>query len=148
MVKYLNIVLLCVLFVSCKQQQPVTQVPVVTVERIVERQVPIVLPQDSSYITALFECDSNNRVILQQLHEQKTSGVSSSYTLNNGFFAYKTNIIRDTIYVVARDTIITREKPIQVIQEVYTLSPTQRVFVWIGIVFLLFVVSKLIRLFI
>ena len=73
----LLITLLAFVF-SCTAKKQISQVPVHTTTKIVERMIPIAMPQDSSTLLALFECDSNNKVILEQLHEAKTSRLNSS----------------------------------------------------------------------
>ena len=55
------IALMAILIFGCKTQAPlINEVPIQYKERIVERLVPVTLPDDSSSIKALFECDSLN----------------------------------------------------------------------------------------
>ena len=55
---------------------------------VTERLVPVYLPPDSALLTALFECDSNNRVILKAYDELKSQGMNSHLTFEDGRLDY------------------------------------------------------------
>ncbi|OFX62692.1 MAG: hypothetical protein A2066_18845 [Bacteroidetes bacterium GWB2_41_8] len=100
---------------SCKTiKQPITEVPIHYKERIVERLVPMKVNNDSLKLRAMFECDSLNKVVLKQLKEDKTKGVESQFTFDNGQFDYNATAIHDTIYIAAKDSFIYKEVPVNV----------------------------------
>ena len=112
---YLIILFAVVLLVGCKIQQPsVIEVPIQYKEKIVERLVPVNVPADSSAITALFECDSLNQVVLKQLDEEKTKRIQSAFNFNNGKLNYKTITEHDTVFVAVTDSTIYKEVPVKV----------------------------------
>lgn len=108
------LILLVVLFASCKTPKPQTPiyVPLKTNTTVNERLVPYALPPDSSAIVALFECDSLNNVQLKELAEMKAKGWNSNISFNNGAFKYDLNKPPDTIFITGKDSIIEREIPI------------------------------------
>jgi hypothetical protein len=73
---------------------------------VTERLVPVYLSPDSALLTALFECDSNNQVVMKAYNELKSAGVESNLSFDNGKLDYKANAKRDTIYIPAKDSII------------------------------------------
>ncbi len=102
--------------VSCKSTQPIQQIPVRTVERKVTTLVPFYIPGDSTALTALFECDSLNRVLLKSYNDLKGTKVHSAVNFSNGKLNYQANFKPDTIYLPS-DTIYT-EKEVPIITEV------------------------------
>lgn len=135
------LVLLVLMFASCKTQKPQypAQVPVHTKEKVVERLVPYALPADSTTITALFECDSLNNVQLKELSELKTKGLQSDFSFNNGKLNYQLKQPPDTIYIPAKDSIVERDVPILVPSEpivVYKQTDMQVVQGWFGKIFM------------
>lgn len=132
------IALIAVMLFGCKTPQPtVQQVPIQYKERIVERQVPVVVPADSSALFALFACDSMNQVILKELDEQKGKA-QSSVNFNAGKLTYKLIFKHDTIYKTVTDTILSKEVPviIEVPKEVNHLTRWQIGQMHIGRLFL------------
>lgn len=128
-----SVLLMSVVF-SCKTPQPVTQVPIKTIEKVVERLVPVSMPADSTSFYALLECDSMNNVVLKQLNEQKSKGIKSDFNFNNGRLDYNAKTVPDTVYIPAKDSIIYKEIPVEVprIVEVNVLSTWQTIQIWFG----------------
>ncbi|NDV93533.1 hypothetical protein D0T84_01200 [Dysgonomonas sp. 521] len=126
------------LAVSCKTQQPQTQVEIKTIEKEVEKLVPYALPPDSAAIEALFECDSLNQVQLKELKELKAKGWQSSFFFNNGFLQYKMYQPPDTIYIPGKDRYIYQDVPVEVVKEVIVYKQTdwQIVCGWFGKIFM------------
>jgi hypothetical protein len=77
-----------------------------------ERLVPVYLSPDSALLSALFECDSNNKVVMKAYNELKSAGVESSLSFDNGKLDYKANTKHDTIYIPAKDSIIYVPTPV------------------------------------
>ncbi|NDW10956.1 hypothetical protein [Dysgonomonas sp. 520] len=125
------------ILMGCKSPQQ-TQIAIETKEKVVERLVPYALPPDSSSIYALFECDSLNNVYLKELHDQKTSGWHGSFSFNNGAFKYDLNKPPDTVYVPAKDSVVYKEVPVEVVKEVEVNKQTdwQIIKGWLGILML------------
>lgn len=110
--------LVTLLLFSCKSPQPVSQVPIVEREKIVERLVPVAVPADSTAIFALFECDSLNNVIMKQLAEHKSKGVESDFSFNDGRFNYNAKTKPDTVYIPVADSVKYKEIPVEVVRTV------------------------------
>jgi len=121
--------MLIALIISCKS---VKEIPIQYREVIKEKLIPVINPADSANLTALFECDSTNHVILKQLKEAKTAHVESSSNLNNGVFTYKIKTVRDTIYIPSKETTITKEVPVKVEVPVNYVNWWQKILIWIG----------------
>jgi len=101
--------------VCCKTtQQPVVTVPIEYKERIVERLVPVELPVDSANILALFECNDLNQVIMKELTEVKSKRIQSLFSFNAGQLKYNFKSALDTVYLPAKDSIVSRDVPIYV----------------------------------
>lgn len=108
---------IAIMLAGCKGAQQLPSIPVVPInykEKIVERLVPVVNPQDSVNLMALLECNEQNQVVLAQLSEEKSRRLLSSFSLRNNQFTYKAKTARDTVYVPAKDSIVYREVPIPV----------------------------------
>lgn len=134
---------LCCMFIlytctSCKTQQPQSQVQIKTVEKEVEKLVPYVLPADSTMFTALFVCDSLNRVQLKELSELKAKGLHSDISFNNGLLQYNLKQPPDTIYIPGKDRYIYQDMPVEVVKEViiYKQTDWQIVCGWFGKAFM------------
>lgn len=133
---------------SCAPAKVVTEIPVETKTTIRTRLVPVYLKPDSSYLQMLFECDSLNEVFLREMSEQKTENVQSEFSLTNNRLTYKTKFIHDTVFITVVDTIIVKDKPIQipVMVKVNELEPWQRFLMWAGAIglglLLLLILSK------
>lgn len=67
-------------------------------------------------MTALFECDSNNRVILKAYDELKSANMESGLRFKDGRLDYGARTKPDTVYLPAKDSIIyvPREVPVEV----------------------------------
>ncbi len=112
--QYLIIILIGLLFCSCKTAQVIPPKPVLlqTSERVTTRLKPVTVSPDSAYIAALFECDSSRQVVLRQLAEAKSKGVNSDYTFSDGLLKYSAKIVHDTIYVPVTDSSLYKEIPV------------------------------------
>jgi len=102
--------------IGCKTSAPVVQVPVQTTERIVERLVPVATPPDSAWLKALFECNTENEVVLKELSEEKSRLIQSQWQWQQqlGQLKYNLNTKPEIVYLPARDSIIIREVPYEV----------------------------------
>ncbi len=120
---------LCVL--SCRGPKNASLAPVNLPGNLVtERLVPVYLPADSALLTALFECDSNNQVILKAYDELKSQGMNSHLTFENGRLDYDLETVHDTVYLPAKDSIIYVPQPVEV--EVNRLTWWQETWMRIG----------------
>ena len=70
--------------------QPVSE-PVVR-----ERLVPVYLSPDSALLTALFECDSTGRVLMQEVDELKGKTMETDLSFKDGKLDYKAKAVPDT----------------------------------------------------
>lgn len=113
------VLLIGLCFGSCKTAKlPIKEVPLQYREKIVERLVPVAAPVDSANITALFECDSLNRVIMKSLDEQKSQAVKSRFSYNAGLLRYNFATAPAISFAVVRDSIVYREVAVKVPVEV------------------------------
>lgn len=97
---------------------------------VTERLVPVYLSPDSALMTALFECDSNNRVILKAYDELKSKGVETGLNFENGRLDYQAKVKPDTVYIPAKDSVIYVPQPVEV--EVNRLTWWQETWIRIG----------------
>lgn len=97
---------------------------------VTERLVPVYLPPDSALLTALFECDSNNRVILKAYDELKSQGMNSRLTFEDGRLDYDLETVHDTVYLPVKDSIVYVPQPVEV--EVNRLTWWQETWMRIG----------------
>lgn len=97
---------------------------------VTERLVPVYLPPDSALLTALFECDSNNRVILKAYDELKSAGMDSRLAFEDGRLDYALEAVHDTVYLPAKDSIVYVPRPVEV--EVNRLTWWQETWMRIG----------------
>lgn len=103
----LTLILLVLYVTSCGGLKNAKGTPANPPANIVtERLVPVYLSPDSALLTALFECDSSNQVVMKAYNELKSAGVESSLSFDNGKLDYKANAKHDTIYIPAKDSII------------------------------------------
>ena len=94
------------------------------------RLVPVYLSPDSALLTALFECDSANRVVLRQLDEWKGKSVETGWTFEDGRLDYRAKTVRDTVHVPAKDSIVYVPQAVEV--EVNRLTWWQETWVRVG----------------
>lgn len=104
--------------------QPVSE-PVVR-----ERLVPVYLSPDSALLTALFECDSTGRVLMQEVDELKGKRMETDLSFKDGKLDYKAKAVPDTVYVPGKDSIIYIPQPVEV--EVNRLTWWQETWMRIG----------------
>ena len=126
--------LLFILLSACRSRPEVTIPPSEIREKVVERLVPYALPEDSTRLTALLECDSLNQVIIKELNEVKSGKIQSDLSLDGGKFSYGTYHPPDTVYVPAKDSIVYRKEPypVEVPIKVNELTREQTFQVWIA----------------
>lgn len=138
----LMLILLALFVMSCGAQKNAKGVPAnLPGNLITERLVPVYLSPDSALLTALFECDSNNRVIMKAYDELKSAGVESSLSFDNGKLDYKAEAKHDTIYIPAKDSII--YIPVEVPGEpVNHLTWWQHTWIYIGRLFAVILLIK------
>jgi hypothetical protein len=67
--KHLALILITLSLAACKPQRLITEVPVRSATEITARPVNVSIPQDHASLGALFTCDSNNRVIMNDYRE-------------------------------------------------------------------------------
>lgn len=127
---------------SCRVNQPVTEVPIRTEVRVIEKLVPVTIPADSSSLQALFKCDSTNQVIMTLLGQSQTANMSQSFQFNNGVLDLNSKIPPKIIYLPSKDSIIYQDRPIKVPYPVTTnvLYWWQTTLMWLGVVFIILVV--------
>ena len=102
----LFILLLSIIAFSCRSRPEAIVLQGEVKEKVVERLVPYALPEDSTRLVALLECDSLNQVIIKELSEVKSGKIQSGLSLTGGIFDYSTYHPPDTVYVPAKDSII------------------------------------------
>lgn len=106
-----------------KPPQRADQVPVKTTTLVRERPVEIPAIQDSSIITALFACDSNNRVILKDYSELYSKYISVQMAVEPVGDDMQLQIgqrtTRPATTATVRDSIIEREVPVYLASEPY-----------------------------
>jgi len=138
-----------VVFVSgCRTLRPSTPVAKAKDSIIyVEKLVPVILPADSTYIEAFFECDSTNQVIMKELTEAKTKRITTNTAFKGGKTAslvYRTKTVHDTIYVKQIQSLQYKEVPVPYpkIEKVNVLHWWQKVLMWEGVIFtILFLIA-------
>ena len=120
---------------GCRSSKEITTVPVKTVERITERLVPVEIPVDSAILTALFYCDSLNRVRLAEIDELKSRRVNTELKFDSGKLSYKARAAPDTVYLPSKSVEVEREiaVPVEVSKTVYRQTKLQTIFYYIGI---------------
>jgi len=136
----LIIVLMTLLLGGCAPKLQTRYVPIATNTVARERIEQVPVSPDSAMLQALFECDSNNAVIMSRYNEIKTTGMQSSLEFSQGRIIYKTNTVHDTINVTVHDTIIDRQTPIEVegpTQYINKLEWWQEALMWAGVVTLI-----------
>lgn len=143
--KLIYIILMLLAFGACRtQSSKLVEVPVETKIEIRERLVPVPVPADSSTLTALFECDSLNRVQMSEIHELKSKRMQSelSFDKPTGTLNYDTKSIRDTIYWPAKDSLVYKDKPypVEVEKIVYEQTAVQKFLTILGGIALIVVV--------
>ena len=79
-----------------------------------DRLVPVYLSPDSALLTALFECDSTGRVLMQEVEELKGKAMETDLSFKDGKLDYKAKAVPDTVYVPGKDSIIYIPQPVEV----------------------------------
>lgn len=120
---------------SCRSQRNTSLTPVnlpVPDPVVKERLVPVYISPDSALLTALFECDSNNQVILRQMEEWKGKSMESDLSFENGRLDYKAKANPDTVYLPGKDSLIYVPQPVEVRVEVNRLTWWQETWIRTG----------------
>lgn len=97
-----------------------------------ERLVPVYLSPDSALLTALFECDSTNRVVLRQMEEQKGKSMETGWSFEDGRLDYQAKTAPDTVYLPGKDSLIYVPQPVEVRVEVNRLTWAQEAWIRAG----------------
>ncbi|HBG39908.1 MAG TPA: hypothetical protein DDW85_00675 [Porphyromonadaceae bacterium] len=85
-------------------------------------------------LTAYFECDSLNNVLLKTVAEQKSKRVASDVGFKDGRLNYKATTDRDTVYLPSDTIYFDKEVPVpvEIEKEVNVLTKWQAIRIWIG----------------
>jgi len=112
----------------------ITEVPVKETQHIVEKLVPVFIPQDSALFDAFLACDSLNKVYVREIKETKTNHINTEYQLSDNRLVYKTTVKYDTIYIPQKETERFIEIPVKVEVEkkVNELTRWQVFLIWMG----------------
>lgn len=108
---------------------------------VTERLVPVSVAPDSALLSAIFECDSNNQVILRAYNELKSAGTQSDLSFKDGKLDYGTITAHDTVYIPAP----TIYKPVPVpapTEYINHLTWWQKTSMYLGWIFLLYILVK------
>lgn len=140
------ILTLLIVFVGCKTLKTIQEIPVRTVTTVTEKLIPVKVPADSTLLIALLECDSTNNVTLKELKEEKTKGVKSDLSFNNGKLNYQAHTKgKDTVFVDKTETV---EKEVPVYRDVvkieYRQTGFQNFLSWVGGLALVYILFRII----
>lgn len=98
----LSILMLLLLLYSCKSSKEVIEHRVDSV--YIQRLIPVALPDDSSKIKALLECNDNNRVVVNQLMIEKSKNTELNFFLDSvGNLSIQSITKHDTIYLKSEE---------------------------------------------
>ncbi len=131
------IITIAMLFTGCKQPKDLIRpFPVRTDSIVTEKQVPVQLPADSASLTALFECDSLNRVTMTNVEQLKGRNLQLLATFDKlkGELQILANQPPDTVYLPSKTIYVKEQIPIEVAYNVYTneLNWWQKALAWLG----------------
>lgn len=140
-----KLLIILLLLTSCAPKPLTKAVPILTKLETRVRLVPVKVDNDSSSLKALFECDSNLKVVLKAMSEMKGVNVSSDFTFENNLFSYKAHFKPRHDSVIVRDSLIYKEVPIEVPVEVKVneLHAWQKVLMWLGAALLGIIIFKI-----
>lgn len=132
------------LLTACAAKRPIREVPMMTKITVKPRLIPVQMAGDSVLLRLLFECDSNNRIVLKKLAEEKSKGVSSDFSLNDGLFSYKANTKGCDTVIIGNDSIVIKEVPVEVPvpNEVNVLLWYQKILIALGYLMIVVIVVK------
>lgn len=101
--KYLKILLLLLLAGCAVQHTPVTT-DTITVTREIVRDSVVVIPPDSTWLIAWFECDSLNQVVMTELEKSRGNNLQQSADFDSsGVFTINTRVDSQSIYLSWRE---------------------------------------------
>ena len=92
-------------FSGCKSTRPIVENTDSTVEMYIERDklVAVAIPGESANMTAIFECDSLNNVLLKNIDELKSKNMNSAFSFVNGQLSYKAVSEPDSAFIKTTD---------------------------------------------
>lgn len=148
--KMINLFIIGALILSgCKTANVVTQIPVNTSTKVVDREVSVAAPKDSAVINLSFLANegggAKGSVDLKSYQEVKTAGLETSFKKNENGITIRIKTIRDTIRVQAHDSIVIREIPIIKNVTVEVAKPINlflKILMFVGAAFLLYIAGK------
>ncbi len=134
---------------SCKSPETIIRyVPLQNDSIVIEKPVPVQLPPDSASLTALFECDSLNNVVLKDIAqlEGRNLELLASFDALRGELKVLANQPADTVYLPGKETIIRQQIPIEVEKPVYMneLYSWQKLLMWTGAICLAILIVTII----
>lgn len=101
--------------VGCKTKAPTVVLNHRTDSIYIDKLIPYPLPADSASIRALMECDENGKVVLRWLDMANTKNVELLFTVDSlGEVLADMKVKRDTVFLPARETIVTKEVEVPV----------------------------------
>ncbi|MDD4375115.1 MAG: hypothetical protein PHG67_14485 [Bacteroidales bacterium] len=134
---------------SCKSPETIIRyVPLQNDSIVIEKPFPVQLPPDSASLTALFECDSLNNVVLKDIEqlEGRKLELLASFDALRGELKVLANQAADTVYLPGKETIIRQQIPIEVEKPVYInkLYSWQKLLMWTGAICLAILIVTII----
>ncbi len=80
---------------------------------VVEKQVEVQLPPDSSTIRALLECDENGRVVLSWLDIANSKNAQAQLTIDSlGNLLAKMRTQPDTVYLPSKEVVVSKKEKV------------------------------------
>lgn len=148
----INILLIAIAMLfthSCKSPETIIRyVPIQNDSIVIEKPVPVQLQADSASLTALFECDSLNNVVLKDIAqlEGRNLQLLASFDALRGELKVLANQPADTVYLPGKETIIRQQIPIEVDKPVYIneLYSWQKLLIWTGAICLAILIVTII----
>jgi hypothetical protein len=134
---------------SCKSPETIIRyVPLQNDSIVIEKPVPVQLPPDSASLTALFECDSLNNVVLKDIAqlEGRNLQLLASFDALRGELKVLANQPADRVYLLGKETIIRQQIPVEVEKPVYInkLYSWQKLLMWTGAICLAILIVTII----
>ncbi|MDD3404984.1 MAG: hypothetical protein PHH23_01780 [Paludibacteraceae bacterium] len=119
---------------SCKTIQQSTESTLIIRNDTVEKLVPYALPQDSSTLMALLECDKNGRVVIRNFDLLQGKNALLLFRIDSlGHLLAKCKNSIDTIYVPVRSTstsIVSDNKETKIVTVERNLNGWEKFQIW------------------
>lgn len=140
------------MLVSCRTRR--NEIPLQTRTTVKDRDVTVAATQDSASLRALFECDSNRRVVQRGYDELKSKGLGSSIQIvpqvdGKMSLTYRVKTNNQDTHVTAHDSIVYQDVPIYkdvTVEVERKLTWFQKTLIYTGaaawIFLLLFIISR------